>query len=178
MGGLRVAIAAALLLASASAAQASGQWYVSGGYDYFSDGFNGGDINGGWKVNRYYAVELGITAGAATVKDDVGDNVSVAIAELTLDGYGFLPLDHNDRIALFGTAGLASVGVAASDSYNSGSAKGGGARAGAGIDFGLTRDMHLRVTGRYQIISVSSVNGGGRISGHDETVSAQLAYFF
>jgi len=172
MTSTRAGLAALILLASAATAQARGQWYVSGGGDHFNDGFNGGDINVGWQINRHYAIEMGLTIGAATITDGDGYSVSAAIAEFTFDGYGFLPLGRGSRVSLFGTAGLTSVGLAASDGYDTVSAHGAGVRAGAGLDWRFSRDMHFRAAARYQFVSVAGYLGS------DAMVNAQLVYFF
>ncbi len=176
MAKARAVFMAALFFISATSAEAAAakdEWYISGGADHFTDGLNGGDINVGWQIDRHYAIETGLTVGAMTITDDYGYSVAAALAEFTFDGYGFLLLGRRSQVSLFGTVGVASVGLAVSDGYETISARGAAARVGGGIDWRFSRDMSLRVTGRYQSISLE----GGYL-GSDATVSAQLAYFF
>lgn len=168
------ALVVVLVLSAASApAYAQGDFYIGAGADHFSDGFNGGDIAGGWQISRYYALEVGLTTGAESISDGYGGSVVAAIAELTADGYGFLPLGRRSNVSLFATAGVASIGLAERDYYGDQvSASGAGLRAGAGLDWSVSRHSHLRLTGRYQ-----SVNIAGYL-GNDGTVSLQYLYHF
>jgi len=171
MNVVRAAAVATALVFAALPARAGELYGIIGG-DYFSSGLEGGDIGLGWQFDRFYSVELNVTAAGARAEDDYGDTYGVAVASVTVDGYGFLPLGRFSPVSLFATAGLGSAAVAASDGYETAGVSGATVRAGGGIDWRVSYRAHLRLTGRYQTVSIAG------IAGSDATASAQVVLFF
>lgn len=164
----------AALSSFAVAAQAAGDpfqpgFYLSGGSEVWVPTYRyglsaiapnvlyGGEIDAGWRFNRYYSVEAGYSAAAGSA------TVAATVQALSIDAYGYLPLGRGSHFALFGTAGVSELrGTAIGTGYGYyviSTSYAFGGRFGAGAQFQFNQNWGLRAGARYQFADFSSASG-------------------
>jgi opacity protein-like surface antigen len=119
----------------------------------------GGDIQGGWRFNRYYSIEAGyaIATNSATVR--------ATVQAVSIDAYGYLPLGRASHFALFATAGASELwGTASVTGYGysvSATSNAFGGRVGGGLQYQINRHFGFRISSRYEFANFAGVKGAG-----------------
>jgi len=158
---MKLRLAAAILIATAGAAQADmftpGLYTVinySGAYpDYrnfkgaptFLDGV---EADVGWRFNRFYSVEASYSYFTGS-NNPASNNLSTTLQTGAIDALGYLPFGYASPFALYADVGATGYFASADTPTSQGHENSFGARAGGGLQYQFDEDLGLRVGGRY-----------------------------
>jgi len=124
--------------------------FKSAPYVHTPSYLDGGELDVGWRFNRYYSVEASYAYDTGNNNSN-GTSLTTNFQTAAIDGLGYLPLGRNTPWALFADAGATVIFAHDLTSLlPGGNETRFGGRAGGGVLYQIDDNLGVRLSGRYE----------------------------